>query len=297
MLKELLNPLDRLLKKAKKQDHCRFLICWNRGLGDIPLGLYAFVHRIRAKVPFATVTFMTRQDLAPAFEMLKHAGVLVVPSWKRGVAFQVDDSLEEVGLTRSNFDVIIEKPDPTKWVSWQLGTLIPRLEWDDEWDELAEKFGLDANCKYLGAHVDTETGQYYGYEKNWPLEKWKAFFTNRDQKIVVFGRGEPSSDWPENVIDLRGKTSFMEMQAIIKKYCSHLLVPDSGVLSTTYYLAVNSPLRIVSLWSDPGQGVLRQNVPSPNPSLVHVPLIGEKGKIDKISVEEVEKALVGGENE
>ncbi|MDN3507392.1 MAG: hypothetical protein P0S94_00560, partial [Simkaniaceae bacterium] len=196
MLKELLNPLDRLLKKARKNDQCRFLVCWNRGLGDIPLGLYALVHRIRSRVPFATVTFLTRSDLAPVFEMVQHSHVIAVPSWKRGEAFNLDEALKEVGRSRDCYDVILEKPDPTKWLSWQLGTLIPRLEWDDKWDALSEKFGLEKGGGYLGAHVDTETGQFYGYEKNWPEKNWKELFAKIDRRIVIFGTGEPDSDLP-----------------------------------------------------------------------------------------------------
>ena len=65
MLKKLIrkfgpNPLDRILEKAKQKNHKTFLIYWNRGLGDIALGLYAIVHRIRETIPDAEITFLTR---------------------------------------------------------------------------------------------------------------------------------------------------------------------------------------------------------------------------------------------
>ena len=66
------NPFDALLKRAQKNDQRRFLICWNRGLGDIPLGLYALVQRIRHFIPQASVTFVTRSDLGEAFKMLEN---------------------------------------------------------------------------------------------------------------------------------------------------------------------------------------------------------------------------------
>jgi len=33
------NPLDKIIKDAKKNNKKRFLLAWNRALGDIPLGL------------------------------------------------------------------------------------------------------------------------------------------------------------------------------------------------------------------------------------------------------------------
>jgi ADP-heptose:LPS heptosyltransferase len=289
MLKSLFNPLDRILRTAQKASQKSFLICWNRGLGDIPLGLYALVHRIREYVPKAQIDILTRSDLAPLFSMLEGVNALPVPSWTRGTSFSLENSLDEVGKESSDYDVIMQKPDPTRWLKWQLGTMIPRLEWNPEWDALAETF--EDNC--LGMHIDTETGQHYGYEKNWPQERWEALIHELAprKKILLFGMKADEREWPENVTDLRGKTSLFTMLSLIKNKCSHLLAPDSGVLSVVYYVAEDYPLRLVSLWADPHQGVLRQDVSSPNPSLVHVSLIGEKENISNISLEQVKKAL------
>jgi hypothetical protein len=59
----------------------------------------------------------------------------------------------------------------------------------------------------------------------------------------------------------------------------------------TYYL--NSPfkLNVVSLWADPKQGVLKQQVQSPNPLLQHIPLIAKHKDICNISVKQVIKTL------
>ena len=46
----------------------------------------------------------------------------------------------------------------------------------------------------------------------------------------------------------------------------------------TYFLNVPFPLRIVSLWADPNHGILKQNVPSPNPLLEHIPVISHNRK-------------------
>ena len=54
------NELDRLLKKASSERKQKFLIVWNRGLGDIALGLYALVYRIKSVMPAAHIAFLTR---------------------------------------------------------------------------------------------------------------------------------------------------------------------------------------------------------------------------------------------
>lgn len=61
------NPLDRLLKKAAKNNQKKFLLAWNRGLGDIPLGLYAIIYRIREFIPDCSITFLTRPKMGVCF--------------------------------------------------------------------------------------------------------------------------------------------------------------------------------------------------------------------------------------
>src|SRR5579871_4882574 len=107
------NPFDRLLKKAKREGKTRFLICWNRGLGDIPLGLYALTTRIHHFIPDAYITFLTREDLLPGFQMLKNICAIADPSWKRGTPFNLTTSLSNCERHPSEFDIILEAPDPT----------------------------------------------------------------------------------------------------------------------------------------------------------------------------------------
>jgi hypothetical protein len=286
------NPLDLLLKKAQRDKKESFLLCWNRGLGDIALGLYAMVYRIRECIPEAKICFLTRSDLMEGFSLLEGIDLIECPEWKRKQPFDVKESLLARGRAIEEFDVIIEHPDPTWWVKWQLGTLVPKMRWKEEWDLLASSFGLEMGS-YLGVHVQTETS--YGYEKNWPIASWKELFKRvhleRGVKIVLFGHAKTPTFDEEGIVDLRGKTSLLEMLSIIKNHCDYLVVPDSGVLSLTYFLDASFPLRIVSLWADPRQGVLKQNVPSPNPELVHLPLLGEEEKISAIAVNHVFEAL------
>ena len=147
MLKDLwkrygLNPFDQLLKRAKREGKKQFLLCWNRGLGDIPLGLYALNARIRSYIPDAHITYATRADLAEGFQMLDGVAVIVDLDWKRKVPFDLDATLSKVNKHRSDFDIILEHPDPSRWLFWQLGNLTPRLSWNPAWDLLSERFSL-----------------------------------------------------------------------------------------------------------------------------------------------------------
>lgn len=281
------NPFDKLLKQAVKKGKKSFLICWNRGLGDIPLGLYALVARIRTYIPDSRVTFLTRPALAEGFSFLEDVSVIAIPHLKRGEPIDVKQAL---GPAADSYDVILENPDPTYWVRWQLGQLVPRLKWKEEWDGLWKKFDeLHGSHVYIGVHVQTET--HYSYEKNWPHDKWEQAFRHllarRSAKIVLFGN-EPLLKFDiEGIIDLRGQTSVKEFLSVIKNRCTTLIAPDSGVLSLMYYIDANFPLKVISLWADDKQGILKQNVPSPNLQLEHFPLIGPGGKIDLIDVEQV----------
>jgi ADP-heptose:LPS heptosyltransferase len=294
-----INPFDALLKKAAKQKDQRFLICWNRGLGDIPLGLYALTLRIRQHIDNADITFVTRSDLLEGFQLLEGVRAICDPEWKRGQAIDLDKTFLNTGLCRSDFDVVIERPDPTHWLMWQLGKIVPQLKWDEEWDQLSAKFGLDPNKKYVGVHVQTETN--YAYEKNWPVEYWQEFFKQARLKhgaeIILFGFAPHPMFEGEGIVDLRGKTTLFEMLAIIKNRCSYLLVPDSGVLSIVYYINAAFPIEIVSLWADPKQGVLKQNVASPNPLLRHRPLIAKNKDLRTVDVTSALQALFGGVHE
>ncbi len=295
------NPFDQLLKKASAENASRFLIVWNRGMGDVPLGLYALVHRIRTFIPNASITFLTRSDLADTFKMLEGIQVLVAEDWKRGNQYDTGQSLKEHNLALNMFDVVLEKPDPTRWLKWQLGTLVPKLKWCDEWDALVDRFDLDPNETYIGAHVNTETGGYYGYEKNWDVSCWQKLFNlvqkENKGKILLFGMEKEPAFLMDGVIDLRGETSLFDMLSLVKNRCRYLVAPDSGVLSLVYYLNATYPLTLVSLWADPRQGVLKQNVASPNYELEHTPLIGENDNVSNISVDAVYNALFSKSHE
>ncbi len=287
------NPLDQMLKEACKSGKKRWLICWNRGLGDIPLGLYALTYRIRQFIPDAQITFVTRSDLGDGFQLLDGIATIVDPTWKRGSLFDLDATLQRAHVDRSHFDVILEKPDPTRWLMWQLGKLTPRLIWREAWDPLCNQFSFKPEKKYVGVHVQTET--QYAYEKNWPEAYWRELFTRATQEhnveFVLFGFAPTPSFAAEGILDLRGKTSLFEMLSIIKNKCHYLLVPDSGILSIAYYLDIAFPMKAVSLWADPHQGILKQRVASPNPLFQHCPLRAKGEDLRTLSVDKVMQEL------
>ncbi len=275
------NPLDRQLKKAARNRCKTVLIPWNRGLGDIALGLYAIVKRVREYLPEAQVTFLTRSDLKDGFQLLKGVNVIIAPEWSRG-------NKATLPLDLPSFDLTIPNADPSYWVAWQRGTLIPKMEWNPEWDALCNRFNLPPYC--VAAHVHAETNYYF--ERNWPFPKWQELFDSLDGPIVLLGlKKEPVFEHPY-LIDLRGDTSLFEILSILKNKCRCLIAPDSGILGMTYFLNTPFPLKIVSLWADPNHGILKQNVPSPNPLLIHVPIISPNRKdAALISVQRVLEAI------
>lgn len=300
MIKHLLrkygpNPLDRILKAARKEGKKRFLLCWNRGMGDIALGLYGLNYRIREFIPDAQISYLTRPDLQEGLALLDALTVYVHPHWKRHVPFDLDQSLADLQLQRSDFDVILEKPDPTNWLVRQRGAVIPKLQWNSEWDKLKDRFPIEKGKHCVGVHVQTETF-YTSFDRNWPLAAWKKLFRlitqDKDGQVLLFGfSAHPPIEMP-GVVDLRGQTGLYEMLSLIIHHCSYLVLPDSGPLAMSYYLEYPFPIKIVSLWADPRHGVLKQDVPSPNPLLTHIPLLSPKKRdLSALSVERVFEAL------
>ncbi len=272
------NPLDSMLKRLKKRGGKKILLQWNRGLGDIALGLFAIIHRIRNFIPDAEITVLTRPNLRDGFSLLKGVGILIDPAMERGKKKKIKNS--------SSFDLVIEEPNPTEWVSWQRGVLTPRLSWDSSFDSLWTSFDLPEGYTYIGVQAVIETT--YGSWRNWPFSYWEELFSRLEQmpnvKVILFGSEDRSCFSAKNIIDLRGKTTLFEMLSIIRHRCRHMVLPDSGILSMVYYLDLSFPIHLVSLWADPNHGILKQAVDSPNRELIHHPLIGTNRDLSTVSV-------------
>lgn len=290
------NELEKILEKACRQRKRRFLLIWNRGLGDIALGLYRVVQKIKEFIPEAKITILTRRDLEEGFFLLEDVQAISAPNWERGKPVNLKQTLELLGKKREDFEVIIEKVDPTRWFKNDLGKFVPKLKWRQEYDQLWRKFNLAPNTMpHIAIHLHTETEEFYSANKNWPPEKFKEIFVallkEIPLKIIFLGLRKSSFETHSQILDLRGETSILEMLSIIKNCCPLLIAPDGGVLSLVYYLHVEFPITIISLWGDANQGVLKQSVPSPNPKLKHMPIIGRDKDIKAITTEEVLAAV------
>jgi ADP-heptose:LPS heptosyltransferase len=281
------NPLDWKLRAAARRGSKRVLLGWNRGLGDIPLGLYAIVHRIRQFIPNAEIAFATRPNLIDGFSMLEGVQTIPMPHWERGKPYRLEPSLCK------QYDLVIGRPSPTDWCRWQRGSLCPKLRWNPEHDLLYRRFDLPDDFTYIGVQVVAET--QYGLWRNWPEQCWRALFDRLAEmggvRVLLFGYGaEPHFPYP-HLIDLRGKTTLPELLSIIQNKCHGLVLPDSGIAAMTYYLEQTFSLRMVTLWADPNHGILKQATPSPNPDLQHIPLIAPGRDLGAISAEQVCEAL------
>ncbi len=278
-----------MLRKAAKQKKSKILIGWNRGLGDIALGLYAIVYRIRQFLPDAEITFLARSNLSDGFSMLEGIRFIPAVDWKRGGTYSVQKTLAKMGMDSKDFDCVIERPSPTDWVRWQRGKLIPKLKWDSFHEELWKAFDLPDGFFYIAVQVTTETD--YGLWRNWPLSRWRELFERLEKipnvKVLLFGFGSEPSFKNQNIVDLRGKTNLFQLLSILKNRVRAAIFPDSGILSMVYYLDAQFPIHIVSLWADPNHGILKQGVFSPNTKLKHTPLIGKLRNLSSISAQEV----------
>jgi len=290
-LKRLLfpNPLDSLLRSCAKRGGKKVLLGWNRGLGDIALGLFAIVHRIREMIPGAEITFLTRPNLKDGFSLLSGVDVLIDPNLKRGSIGNIERSLQDLMVDPKSFDLIIENPSPTDWVRWQRGKLTPRLTWQDVYDDLWQNFSLPDGYIYIGIQAEVETT--YGTWRNWPLTHFRELFEKLQRwpkvRILLLGSEAKTSFSYPHVIDLRGKTTLFELLSIVKHRCRYMILPDSGILSMVYYLDQQFPLDLITFWGDPNHGILKQAVASPNLQLKHHPLVGAMKNLSIVSPEKV----------
>ncbi len=284
--------LDRAVRHAARGPRRDFLFCWNRGLGDVALCLVPIFARVRRDVRGARITVVTRPELDEPFRMTDVDHVVTIPGLARDTKLSLAALRAQAGLEPERFGAVFTDPDVNRWLHGRRTEFPPALSWDPAWDALADRLVPAAPDRIrIGAHVSAETGAYYGYAKDWEPASWRALFARAADlphvEWLVFGQApEPRYNDP-HVRDLRGRTGYLEMASIIRNRCRLLVAPDSGVLATAYYMAARFPLDIISLWSDPRQGILLQGCPSPNPLLRHVPLVGRDEQARNIPVDDV----------
>ena len=287
---------DRALARGRRDPRDGFLFFWNRGLGDVVLALEPLFAIVREKAPAARITVVTRAELEEAFRMTDADDVRVVSGLARGAHPGTAGLLAPFGMTADQFCAVFAETDPTRWLRGRRHLYPVRLRWMTEWDARAAQFvPADDSTLFVGAHIQSETQAIYRYVKDWPLDAWRDLVDRFDAKDrvrwLLFGqRPVPKFEHPA-VVDLRGRTGFIDMMSIIRNRCRVLIGPDSGVLNTAYYLDAAFPLDVISLWSDPRHGILAQRRVSPNPRLVHRSLLGRDEDVRNIGVVEVEREL------
>ena len=291
---------DRALTRAHRGPRGGFLFYWNRGLGDIALGLVPLFQRIRKEFPGARIEVITREELRAPFELVGVEVLHVVKDLAREERIDLARAAPDLGIEPARYAAVFDYPDPNRWLDGRRAEFPPVLRWNPRWDELVGRFPEVAAVRVvIGAHVNSETASYYGYVKDWPAESWQALiarFADANIQWLIFGNRAHTNRADRafaaaNVIDLRGRTDFAELMALIRHRCRVLVAPDSGVLTMAYYLDGPFPLDVVSLWADPRQGILLQGCPSPNARLQHVALESPGEDITKLPVENVEAAL------
>ncbi len=289
-------PFEREVAVAQRAGRHDFVFGWNRGLGDIALGLVPLFARIRASDPRARIVVFTRADLADAFRLTDADEVHVVATATRGPAIDVAAAAASAGVALPAAATVFADPDPTRWLDGRRQVFPPALRWDPAWNARADRLAPALpGAIDIGAHVSSETAQHYGYVKDWPAAAWRELIARfpaaRGVRWLLLGNEAAPPFAQDNVVDLRGRTAFLDLLALVRARCRVLVAPDSGVLTAAYYLAQDFPLEIVSLWSDPRQGILKQGCASPNPSLAHVPLVGRGDDVRNLACDDVARAV------
>lgn len=291
------DPYERALARAARRRCGRIVFYWNRGLGDIALGLAPMFARAAERVPGASIEVVTRADLEEPFRLTAASRIHVVPGLERGERIGAETACARLEADPREGALAIDAPDPTRWLAAAGARAAPpRFRWRPDHDALAARFvDREDSRPWIAVHASTETAQHYRYVKDWPAEAWRELFRaaarKHDARFVLLGLAPAPSFAEPNVIDLRGRTGFLEMLALIRTRCAALIAPDGGVLNAVYFLDADFPITVVSLWSDPRQGLLKARAPSPNPRLVHAPLVGAGDDVRAIPPDDVLAAL------
>jgi ADP-heptose:LPS heptosyltransferase len=287
---------ERKLARAKRRGGA-YLFYWNRGLGDIALGLVPLFARVRQRDPEARIEVITREELRVPFELAGAEQVHVLPGLERESRIDIAGACARLGLALQGFAAVFDYPDPNRWLEGRRGEFPPRLRWNPAWDDLGDRImpSLSNGRVAIGAHVNSETARYYGYRKDWPASAWQELFArfpaSSGVQWVLLGHEAEPPFAGANLTDLRGKTDFPQLMSVIRNRLRVLVAPDSGVLTMAYYIDAPFALDVVSLWADPRQGVLLQACASPNPLLRHTPLMSPGEDIRNLPVDDVARAL------
>lgn len=290
------DPFERALDAAAREHRDRVVFYWNRGLGDIALGLVPMFARVRERLPGAAIEVVTRTELVEPFRLTDAAAIHAVPGLVREGDIGADAACARLPVDPRAGALAIGRPDPTRWLAGARAPAPPRLRWNASLESLAAPFVDPTDTRpWIAVHAHTETARHYRTVKDWPADRWRALFAQAavrsEARFVLLGHGrEPALDGP-NVVDLRGRTRFLELLALVRTRCRGLVAPDGGILNAVYFLDADFPITVVSLWADPRQGLLKNGAISPNPRLEHVAITAPGGDLGAIGAGEVLAAL------
>lgn len=114
---------------------------------------------------------------------------------------------------------------------------------NEERDNVENKFiqgGGSFNEKYIACSLESDT-----WQKDWPIEKWLELFKcckKHQLKFVILGVKSKKLNniaFPDNVIDMRGKTSLIEMGYLVKR--ANLLIAVCSLFVHVAY-AMHTPV-------------------------------------------------------
>src|SRR4029453_11600982 len=184
--------LDRAVRRAAAGPRRVFLFFWNRGLGDIALGLVPVFARVRRDVPGARIIVVTRPELKEPFALTDADAVVTIAGLARGERVTLADLRAIAGLELDRCAAVFADPDVNRWLRGRRREFPPLLRFDPAWDAFADRLAPAAAGEvYVGAHVSAETRQYYSYAKDWEPDSWRRLMASFDDapggRWILFG--------------------------------------------------------------------------------------------------------------
>ena len=107
---------DRALENTRADPRNAYLFFWNRGLGDIALGLVPLFDRIRSRSPRSRIVVITRKELHAAFELTDADEVHALPGLAREERVDISAACRALRLDHASFSAVFDYPDPNRWL-------------------------------------------------------------------------------------------------------------------------------------------------------------------------------------
>src|SRR4029079_814720 len=101
---------ERALARGQSDTRKRFLFFWNRGLGDIALGLVPLFLRIRQEFPGAQIEVITREERRAALRLANVSARPVVTDLQRESRGKLVDGAPTLGIALARYCAVFEYP-------------------------------------------------------------------------------------------------------------------------------------------------------------------------------------------